>query len=215
MIEATRFHLECRFCIHPVGTLPCSWCEKFISGDQMQYEIKRSVQNPYRGWYIIVSVNDPGKPKLFIHKDLELHRGTGWDDAKHSSMGDAPGYYCSERHAALTLYTFKKGHNMTDKIEISVKMNGKDVPLHEVSEQTLLGIREASKPKLVPVFQVCDWSRNDKRRRLILRITPEMLNDRLPYILLAESGDVVGSFHTMEDLDDSYYGRRELKLEEL
>lgn len=67
---------------------------------------------------------------------------------------------------------YEKEIKMTDKIEITVKVNGVETPLHKVSEQTLLNIRENSKPKEVPVARTADFI----GRRLILRVPENISN---------------------------------------
>lgn len=112
------------------------------------------------GWYISpISKIDGGY--YYLWKDLALHRnnvGYKYGDR----FGTAIGYYRSERIAKITLQAFKEKHNMaitsygraskSDNLEINVKLNGVDTPLHEISEETLLNLREASKPKPVPAF---------------------------------------------------------------
>lgn len=61
----------------------------------------------------------------------------------------------------------QKGNNMADQIEITVKVNDVETPLHKISKQTLLTVRENSKPKEVPFVRISDT-------RLILRVPPDI-----------------------------------------
>lgn len=64
-------------------------------------------------------------------------------------------------------------HKMADKIEIDVRVNGVVTPLHKISEQTLLMVRENSKPKKIPVARVAAYL---GAGRLILKV-PENINN--------------------------------------
>lgn len=57
---------------------------------------------------------------------------------------------------------------MVDNIEITVKVNGIKTPLYQISEQTLLTVRENSKPKEIPVARITNNPYGDGR--LILRV---------------------------------------------
>jgi len=123
---------------------------------------------------------------------------------------------------------------MEDSLEINVKLNGVDTPLHKISEQTLLKIlkilkiREASKPEPVPAFQVCDCNYNCQFpptcKRLVLKVTPGLVIATNKYIeggfvFLDEDGHVTGDGETIGDAnnpDGTMYGNfRELQLEDL
>ncbi len=134
---------------------------------QMRFIVRQCRHWPERGWYIITDTGARYRGERFVWRDLELHGTTGFEEIC-GKYGVAPGYYVNEYQAKIHLHYFKEKHNMTqDKLVINVKVNGIDTPLHEISEQTLLRIREASKPKPVPVFQVCDfWAGN----RLIIKL---------------------------------------------
>lgn len=64
---------------------------------------------------------------------------------------------------------FKEKSNMNN-IEITVKVNGIETPLHQISELTLSKIREASKPKEIPVARTANHPNYSSGRRLILRM---------------------------------------------
>lgn len=70
----------------------------------------------------------------------------------------------------------KERYNMNDLIEITVKVNGVETPLYKISEQTLLTIRENSKPKEIPVARMADFENNNNNRRLILRMPHNIKN---------------------------------------
>ena len=153
----------------------------------MTFTIRQSICNPERGWYILVDTEEVRRPKLFVHKDLKLHGSTGWNfDCKNT--GDASGYYKSEKIAAAYLMLFKKrGRSMTENIEITVKVNGVETPLHQISELTLSKIREASKPKEVPIFQVCNCGQYGDKR-LIFKV-PENIAELVgQYVALDSCG---------------------------
>lgn len=180
---------------------------------QMKFIVRQCQQWPERGWYIVTDTGAGYWKEQFVWKDLQLHEGTGYDDYS-SCIGGAPGYYRNLHQAKTVLKQFKEKHNMTeDKLVISVKVNGVDTPLHEISEQTLLKIREASKPKPVPVFQVCDWTFT--QQRLIFKVSQEMADNVGRYILLTEDGKKVGSYDSINDIDTYYTNRRELKLDKV
>lgn len=191
----------------------------------MKFKIKENNTYSIREWYI---VNEQGR---YLWKNLKLHTGTGWTDISMTPLGlgrfpgDAPGYYKTKKHAELALRMYKhlqllkEKHNMEkDRFEINVKLNGIDVPLYKVSDQTLLNLKEASKPKPVPVFQVCETVR-DRLPRLMLKITKEMTKYVGKYIALNKSGEIVGTCINgkaiMDHTDNFYVNARELKLEDV
>ncbi|GAH35432.1 unnamed protein product [marine sediment metagenome] len=60
----------------------------------------------------------------------------------------------------------QKGDDMNDLIVIQVEVNGVETPLYRISEQTLLVIRENSKPKEVPVARTAE---SNGRKYLLLK----------------------------------------------
>lgn len=177
------------------------------------------------GWIVLPTKKIDGE-WYYLHKNLELHRGTvGYKCGM--KFGKAPGYYHTENYAKMILRKFKEKHNMTqDNLEINVKLNGVSTPLHEISEQTLLNLREASKPKAVPALQVCDCNGRfgNGSQRLVLRVTLSL--KRLvsahkggEFLYLDEDGNVRGHGITLEhannDDNTMYTNFRELKLDEV
>jgi hypothetical protein len=184
----------------------------------VKFDIRRGICFPNRGWCILVDEPRQNDISMFVWKDLEIHNGTGFNLAEHDGTrpGQAPGYYSSKLQAEVNLETFKEKHSMKeDKLTINVKLNGVDTPLHEISEETLLRIREASKPKPVPVFQVCDYTKNNQR--LVFRVTQHMIdvmNRNLDkYIFIDRNGRIYGSHPTSKNRIYSNY--RELRLDEV
>jgi hypothetical protein len=102
-----------------------------------------------------------------------------------------------------------------DNIEINVKVNGVATPLHGISEETLLKIREASKPEPVPVFQVCNWEKNGIQPRLVFKVTERIANEVGKYVVLRPDGNLANSFEDMAKVDNYYINRRELRLEDV
>ena len=144
------------------------WAWKILEQkeNQMQFTI---YENPEYGWYICV--ND-GTHKNYLRKDLKIHDGT--DEFKNlffTTYGSASGYYPSRGIAEIYLQTYlnRRRNKMNDNIEITVKVNDVETPLHEISEQTLLTVRKNSKPKEIPVARIASTP-HDNRRRLILRV---------------------------------------------
>ena len=174
----------------------------------MKFIVRQSGVHLGRGWYIR-ALKDDRYAAWFVGPTLELLIG--------------PKYYHTEDYAKMILRQFKEKYNMAEnKMVISVKVNGVDTPLHEISEETLLKIREASKPKPVPVFQVADCS-YDGKKRLIIKLPKDMS--------LGQYSDGYISFKVKSDgtvgiaADDSdvermkracdYKNIRELKLDEV
>lgn len=197
--------------------------EKYLRAyrvSQMEFVIKRSQHGKCNRWYIVVHDANYYDSGFFpcLHKDLEIHPGTAYCNPHYSK--DA-GYYRSERIAKITLQAFKEKYNMAqDNLEINVKLNGVDTPLHEISEQTLLNLREVSKPKPVPVFQVCTWTLHNRQSRFILKITPSMRarikgNQNHNFIVFDEDGDPVASYNSISEVDRDYDNRREFRLNEV
>lgn len=166
---------------------------------QMNFGVYQGIVHPERGWFIATNVKY--KPPRYVWLDLELHNTIG--------------YYVNELSANITLERFKEKHMIKDNLEINVKLNGVDTPLHEISEQTLLRIREASKPKLVPVFQVCEARGNGSR--LILKVTEQMAECAGQYVILNENGELVSRYIDMKTVinhtDGFYVNARELRLD--
>jgi len=135
--------------------------------NQMKFTIRQCRMYPKRGWYIVVNEKRREKISRFVWKDLELHIGTGYGITGYTPDGYAPGYYNSEIKAENYLRLFKEKHNMAENIEITVKVNGVATPLHEISKQTLLTVRENSKSEKIPVVRVGNYGSS---RRLVLKV---------------------------------------------
>lgn len=184
---------------------------------QMNFQICQGIIHPERGWFIIS--NEKYKQPLFIWLDLELHKTTGWGAINHyptSPPGTAPGYYGSQSQAEHFLKLFKEKHTMIENnIKINVESNGKPLPLHELSVESILAIREASKPKPkpVPVFQVANFLGGS---RLIFKVTKNIASYVGNYVALDDRGFVS---RTRQDGDETmsndYENVRELKLEDV
>lgn len=178
----------------------------------MKFIIKQNTHknNKYTGlWFIAL-----GDWK-YLWKDLKIHTGT-FKRGNRPVAEDAPGYYSSEGLAKEFLRLFKEKHNMADQVEINVKVNGVETPLHKISEQTLLTVRENSKPKEVPAFQVCDCRYGSKR--LIFKVSEKIAKLVGQYVALGPDGERCGSARDMKHFYGEYkcYSNyRELKLEEL
>ena len=157
-------------------------------------------------FYIVPAEQEcPGK---YLHHNLKLYCYAG-----------SQGHWKSliEANRALRQY-YKEKHNMAeDNLVISVKLNDIVTPLHEISEETLLKIREASKPKLVPAFQVCETPFGDKR--LVLKVTGKMAKYSGKYICLDEDGAVASNNIDVKKISqgrDGFYNNiHELKLDEV
>ena len=148
----------------------------------------------------------------YLWHDLTLHyQDTG-------GLGGS-GYYKTKAEAERFLKAYKylqlskEKYKMADNIEINVKVNGKDVPLHEVSEQILLTIRKASKPKPVPVFQVVDTCFNGSR--LIFKVTRDIANWVDQYVCIDKDGEVVYNSGNIRQVLMGYSNIRELRLDEV
>ena len=55
-----------------------------------------------------------------------------------------------------------------ENVEITVKVNGKEVDLSTISTETFENVKEASKPKEVPVVRIGTMNRQDDR--IIIRV---------------------------------------------
>lgn len=119
-----------------------------------------------------------------------------------------------EKEAENYLQLFREKNNMNNSVVINVEINGKKVPLHQISEQTLLTIRENSKPKPVPAFQVCDAYGT---KRLVLKLPDNMQHYTGQYVSFDKNGkwQVVGKDMKTLLSQVTYTNLRELKLEEL
>lgn len=187
----------------------------------MAYRVKGmkfEIEHTEFGWYVSPTDRIDGEFYYLWKTDLELHIGnTGY--TKYGK--DAPGYYRTKEVAEYHLRKFKEKHSMIqDNLEINVKLNGVDTPLHKISEQTLLNIREASKPKSVPVFQVAKWDFYEELPRFVLKVTGQIRarikdNPGHDFIVFDEDGDVVASYYEIEGVDSDYSDRCELKLDEV
>lgn len=133
-----------------------------------------------RGWYIR-ALKDDRYVAWFVWRDLELHI-------------DADYYNC-KKLAEDYLRLFKEKHNMADRIEIDVKVNGKDVPLHEISEQTLLTVRENSKPKEIPVARVAEAN---GYRYLLLKVPSCIEKHKGKVIAINLKGGYINGSWTLE-----------------
>ena len=96
-----------------------------------------------------------------------------------------------------------------NNIDVNVKINGIDTPLHKISEETLLELREASKLKPVPVFQVVDTAFDGSR--LIFKVTQNIAKWIDQYVCVDEDGEVVYGGDIRQALM-GYSNIRELKL---
>lgn len=199
---------------HAEATLRAYELLESAKRNELKFTIRQCRHWPERGWYIITDTGAKYHGEQFVWRDLELHKGTGLK-LEHYKTGQAPGYYHCEAEAHMYLREFKEKHNMNDNLEINVKLNGVPTPLHEISEETLLVIREASKLKPVPVFQVCD---SFDTQRLIFKVTKEIANCVGKYIAVDNDGKVrnqhVVNPATIENLP-IYSNIRELKLDEV
>lgn len=158
---------------------------------QMKFIIRRNT----RGWYIR-ALKDDRYAAWFVWKDLEFHIDRGYVSSKHKISYSAPGYYPTEISAIMFLNKFKEKYNMADKIEITVKVNGVATPLHKISEQSLLTVRENSKPREVPVARVADYC----GRRLILRL-PKDTDKYIGQIVVLDinDGHIVNHWYPSEE----------------
>lgn len=107
------------------------------------------------GWYIAMQAG-PGYGITYLHKDLQLHEQSGYEDFHIGmGMGMAPGYYLTKKIAEEYLNAFLEKEKM-DSIEIIVKANGKVVPLDTVSTETFESMKKAmensNKPKYEGVY---------------------------------------------------------------
>jgi len=87
-----------------------------------------------------------------------------------------------------------------DKIEITVKVNGKSVPLSSVSDETLSKIKRQQDldedEKYAPVFYVCG---SPGMNRLIVKMTPCVISTMKTAIGLIDSGVIdVGTYISFE-----------------
>lgn len=148
-------------------------------------------------------------PAQYLHKDLKLYCYSG-----------TKGEWKSLIKANRTLRQFKEKHmgfkSAEDKLVISVKLNGVNTPLHEINEETLLRIREASKPKPVPAFQMCNYG---CRKRLVFKATSDLAEvvqrNVGNYIFLDSDGMAVGCQNEIYESDFMYTNFRELRLDEV
>ena len=70
-------------------------CGKITGKQAVEYRIKKATC----GYYI------PGGDSMYLHKDLQFHRGTGTLDRNYD-FGEAPGYYESKLEAKAYLDTY-------------------------------------------------------------------------------------------------------------
>lgn len=127
------------------------------------------------------------------------------------SGSPADGYFCNNCWAIKIQK--QKGDNMNNLIVVQVEVNGKKVPLHEISEQTLLAIRKNSyfpynKPKEIPVARTAECSGH---KYLLLKV-PQLLShfgkykDRIVAIDLKD-GYLNGSWPVEKEQDNPYPDR--------
>ena len=178
----------------------------------MKFIVRQCRHWPERGWYIITDTGAGYRKERFVWRDLELHEGTGFGAINYNVCG-APGYYNSRCSANYFLKLFKEKQNMAEKIEVHLTVNDVVTPLHEISKETMLKIREASKPKPIPAFQVAESALSGPR--LIFKVTEDIANRIGEYVGLESDGIVGASFEDMADVDHYYRNRCELKLEDL
>ncbi len=73
-----------------------------------------------------------------------------------------------------------------DSIELTCKVNGKETPISNLSEETLLKIRRADAVARIPVARLA--ATEGVRNKLLLKITPEIrryIKNQDEYVLLA------------------------------
>ena len=81
-------------------------------------------------------------------------------------------WYQSKNHPGLICLECSERENMeTKNLEITVKLNGKEVPLNTISTETFEAIKALEKPKEIPVARVGNYKNNPGDRRLFLRLT--------------------------------------------
>ncbi len=89
-----------------------------------------------------------------------------------------------------------------DKIEITVEVNGKQVPISDLSEETLCKIRNADAEQRIPVAQLCRWVKDNDR--LVLTMTPSIIDAAkrgYKFILIdLEKGTVPSTFDDADGL---------------
>lgn len=168
----------------------------------MKFRIKKNKwwDAPHYGYWYIVTNERPDE--RYLWRDLELHS---------SCLGD--GYFGTKQEAEECLRKYKEKNKMNN-IEINVKVNGQNTPLHEISEQTLLAIREASKPK--PVFQVCQYG-TEYLSRLIFKLPNNVGEFAGQYVAMDQAGHIVYWADTFKGLinEPPYTNFRELKLKDV
>jgi len=90
---------------------------------------------------------------------------------------------------------------MSDTIKIKVEVNGKSVPLSDISMETIGKIRDAESEESAPVFST---TKKKGRNILIIKLT-EICKDNLrsaingdstPYVALGEDGDWDWGFYS-------------------
>ena len=65
--------------------------------------------------------------------------------------------------------------NMSN-IKITAEVDGKQVPLENISTETFEAIKALEKPKEIPIARVGNWKSEPNRRRLFLKITKSIKN---------------------------------------
>ncbi len=95
---------------------------------------------------------------------------------------------------------------MSDTVEINVKINGKEVPLNNISLETFSKIQDAESEKNTPVFSTgCNKSGVGV---LILRLTEEIIDhletaiSNCSYLAIEEDGTWGWGFNAKDTLED-------------
>jgi len=197
--------------VHAEATLRAYKLLQLSKEKHLVFLIKQS-QTRSGKWYIVAEDVNYYKTTFFpcLHKDLEIHPGTAYCNSHYDK--DA-GYYNSVIEAKITLKQFKEKHNMANKIEVEVRINGIPTSLHEISEQTLLVIREASKSKPVPVFHIAE-SHSDEPR-LIFKVTQEIADNVGRFVCVDKCSKVVYDSFDIKAALMGYKNICELKLDEV
>jgi len=92
---------------------------------------------------------------------------------------------------------------MSDTIKIKVEVNGKEVPLSNISMETIGKIRDAESKK-IPVVRIATLDNlND---RLIFKVTESIANQKGRFVAISIKKGYVGSHWLPKDDNDSHDG---------